>query len=177
MSDKNLEVQTDFKDVDWIIDTLTDENIRHQIMMDGLKAGADVYYNQIISNLKSRLPNSTVTGIKNTGWNVYSWPMINGVKIKEKDDEEWVGVHALSDFRLQFFESGTKGRYTKGHKITGYNPNKKRRLTRTGKGGYRGRIQALHFFSDGILSEAQRATEAIEKSIINGIRQQGIDIK
>ena len=50
----------------------------------------------------------------------------------------------MGDYRLKWFEKGTKDRFTKGHKITGYADF--RHLKRTGKGGYRGKMVAEHFF-------------------------------
>jgi hypothetical protein len=52
----------------------------------------------------------------------------------------------MGDFRLKFFELGTKDRYTKGHKIMGYNNSHS--LKRSGKGGYKGKINALYFFKN-----------------------------
>ena len=56
-------------------------------------------------------------------------------------------IHIMANFKAKFFESGTKGRWTKGHRITGrVRLFGKTRNLRTGKRGYRGAIQATHSF-------------------------------
>ena len=64
-------------------------------------------------------------------------------KLVRENNENVAKVHIMGDFRLKFFEKGTKQRRTKGHKITGYAG---RSLKRSGKGGNRGSIKGLYFF-------------------------------
>ncbi len=79
----------------------------------------------------------------------YVWRNLKGVTVTIAGKDPGI------DFRLRFFATGTKDRYTKGHKITGsYWSGGRKYLIRKGKGGYRGRIVASHFFRN-----AQRQTE------------------
>ena len=56
-------------------------------------------------------------------------------------------IHILANYKAKFFEVGTKGRWTKGHKISRrVRLLGKTRILRTGKRGYRGSIQATHSF-------------------------------
>ena len=71
--------------------------------------------------------------------------MLKGVKLKADKAYTEISVHIMGDYRLKWFEKGTKPRKTKGHKITGY--NRSRRI-RSGKGGNRGSIRPLYFFKD-----------------------------
>lgn len=56
-------------------------------------------------------------------------------------------IHILANYKATFFEVGTKGRWTKGHKISRrVRLLGKTRVLRTGKGGFRGSIRATHSF-------------------------------
>lgn len=81
------------------------------------------------------------------------------IRIYQKQMKEiYAKVHIMADFRAKFFEMGTRFRRTKGHKLTGnyytLREGGRKYRERTGKGGYRGRIQAGHFFR-----KAQELTE------------------
>ena len=81
------------------------------------------------------------------------WLRVATVRIDRK--KTLAKVHIMADFRAKFFELGTRPRRTKGHKITGsYMDGKRKYLTRSGKGGYRGRITAGYYFK-----RAQSVTE------------------
>lgn len=67
-------------------------------------------------------------------------------------------VNIMGDFRLKFFEMSTKERYTKSHRAKDVG---KRRKERSGKGGYRGRIEGKWFF--------KRAQQETEGRIFNNI--------
>lgn len=94
-------------------------------MFKALKKGADTLKSKTISNLRR--------------------PTLNkGVRVKPNKALNEVQVNIMGDYRLKWFEKGTKDRFTKGHKVTGYVDS--RHLKRTGKGGYRGKMVAEHFF-------------------------------
>lgn len=78
--------------------------------------------------------------------------MEKGIRLKVDKAYSEVTLHIMGDYRLKWFEKGTKPRYTKGHKTTGYLSN--HRLKRTGKGGYRGQMVATHFFKEGLNEQA-----------------------
>ena len=84
------------------------------------------------------------------------------------------GIHGLTDFRLIFFEGGTRQRFTKGHKITGYIISRK--LKRSGKGGYRGFITPNNFFTKGINNAETNALNTLVETINKAIKNRGIEI-
>jgi hypothetical protein len=76
--------------------------------------------------------------------------MESGVRYKVAKNAKEAKVHIMGDFRLKFFELGTKDRTTKGHRVTGkYWKGARVYKIRAGKGGFRGRIDASKFFVKG----------------------------
>lgn len=116
----------DSSQVDQLLNQLATETIQ-QIIFKALKEGASTLKQNTILNLRR--------------------PTLNkGVRVKPNKAFNEVQVNIMGDYRLKWFEKGTKDRFTKGHKITGYQSYYSRRLKRTGKGGYRGKMVAEHFF-------------------------------
>lgn len=114
----------DSSQVDQLLNQLAPETIQ-QIIFKALKEGASTLKQNTILNLRR--------------------PTLNkGVRVKPNKAFNEVQVNIMGDYRLKWFEKGTKDRFTKGHKITGYADS--RHLRRTGKGGYRGKMVAEHFF-------------------------------
>lgn len=172
-------VTIDTESVDRILASLSDEQTVKDILNDGLQEMATVYYNSVLSSLRKEMGAAADTpGINGK----YNYVLSSGIDINPDLENTTWGVNALKDFRLLFYEGGTKQRFTKGHKITGYATNKRtgkvnyNRLQRTGKGGYRGMITANNFFSKGIVSAEQTALNALNEGIIKSIRNLGIDI-
>lgn len=115
-------------------------------MKTALRKSAQILVKKAKANLKQIVKNSTKKSAK------YGKSLQSGIKSKVNKEGTEAKVHIMGDFRLKFFEAGTKDRYTKGHKITGYAG---RSLKRSGKGGYRGVITAKGFFK-----AAQKETES-----------------
>lgn len=93
---------------------------------------------------------STKTKSKFTGKTMES-----GVRYKVSRDARESKVHIMGDFRLKFFEMGTRKRFTKGHRVTGYYWKRSRKYkARVGEPGFRGAIGASKFFSN-----SKQATE------------------
>lgn len=110
--------------VDQLLNQLAPETIQ-DIIFKALKEGGNTLKANTILNLRR--------------------PTLNkGVRVKPNKAFNEVQVNIMGDYRLKWFEKGTKDRFTKGHKITGYADF--RYLKRTGKGGYRGKMVAEHFF-------------------------------
>jgi len=89
--------------------------------------------------------------------------MEKGIKIKSEKAYDELLVHIMGDYRLKFFEKGTKERTTKSARTSGSG----RRLKRIGKGGNRGRIKPLYFFrtardNEGLINSA--IFESLDKS-------------
>ena len=86
----------------------------------------------------------------------------DGIKRSVARDAKSAKVHLLGDFRLKFFEMSTKDRYTKSSSRTG---TKATGIKRSGKGGYRGRIEGKYFFKKAKQSTERRIFESIETDI------------
>ena len=173
-------VEIDTQRVDEILASLGNEQTVKDILNEGLESMADVYYKEVIGSLRKKMGSSAdAVGINGK----YLYPLSSGIEKHPDKINMMYGINALKDFRLRFFEGGTKPRYTKGHKITGYAVNKKtgkvnyNRLARSGKGGYRGMVDANRFFSDGVAYAEEQALQALTQSVINAIRSRGIEIR
>ena len=121
----------DSSQVDQLLNQLQPDTIQ-DIIFKAIKKGADTLKAKTISNLRK--------------------PSLNkGVKVRPNRTANEVSVNIMGDYRLKWFEKGTKERYTRGHRVTGYSDS--RHLRRTGQGGYRGRIVAEHFFQSARADE------------------------
>lgn len=121
----------DSSQVDQLLNQLQPDTIQ-DIIFKAIKKGADTLKAKTISNLRK--------------------PSLNkGVKVRPNRTANEVSVNIMGDYRLKWFEKGTKERYTRGHKVTGYSDS--RHLRRTGQGGYRGKIVAEHFFQSARADE------------------------
>ena len=129
-------------------------------MKTALKKSAQILIKKARAKLKQTVKKPTRKSAK------YGKSLQSGIKSKINKDGTEAKVHIMGDFRLKFFETGTKDRYTRGHKITGYDGKS---LKRTGKGGYRGAMTARHFFKD-----AQRESEHQVFSSIDSLLSESI---
>lgn len=121
----------DSSQVDQLLNQLQPDTIQ-DIVFKAIKKGADTLKAKTISNLRR--------------------PSLNkGVKVRPNRAANEVSVNIMGDYRLKWFEKGTKERYTRGHKVTGYSDS--RHLRRTGQSGYRGKIVAEHFFQSARADE------------------------
>lgn len=160
------------QEADKILAALSDVQIVNDILNEGLEAMSDVYYNSVLASLRSKMGAAADTvGINGK----YKYTLSSGVRKHPDKANVMFGLHGLTDFRLQFFEGGTKKRMTKGHKIDGYTSERKNRLKRSGKGGYRGMITANHFFSEGISNAENSAQQALIEAVNKAIKNRGIE--
>ena len=152
-------VQIDKSQVTKLFDALSADK-RTTILTKALKKGAKVLQDNTKQQLRTKLGAGATSGQK------YGKSLESGIKLKSDGYGE-ISVHIMGDFRLKFFEKGTKQRRTKGHKITGYAG---RRLKRSGKGGNRGSIKGLYFFKSARQNEGQ-INEVISKSITETLKR------
>ena len=75
---------------------------------------------------------------------------------------------SLFDYRLRFFELGTKERRTKSHRRWGQG---RKGIKRSGKPGNRGRIIASKFFNKAVNTYRTRAELSIQDAIIMNIQR------
>ena len=132
------DVTVDSSRVDRLLANLENEN-RQKIITEALRRGGQVAQQSVKQSLRAKVGSSAQS-------------MEKGIKLKVDKAYSEVTLHIMGDYRLKWFEKGTKPRYTKGHKTTGYLSN--HRLKRTGKGGYRGQMVATHFFKEGLNEQA-----------------------
>lgn len=108
-----------------------------------------------------------------------------GVRVKEDLAHSWVKIHILGDFRLKFFEKGTKERHTKNrHILRGvytWEKSGRKHSLREGKGRRTGSIAARWFFKTAqaltehkIFSEMK---ERVAKAIERVAKKNGISVK
>lgn len=135
-----------------------DSRRRRQVYRSTLNTSANILIRRSKQNLRRTVSGSNKKSPK-TGKTLES-----GIKKRIKITNEGftsaeAKVSILGDFRLKFFEMGTKNRTTKGHKkghkywSRGWGRGRIYWI-RGGKGGFRGRIDASRFFT-----EAKRDTE------------------
>ena len=160
----------DTNGVDKILSSLGNADEVKSIINKGISVMAEIYYQSVLQTLRSKMGSSA-----DSNGTKYRYPLSSGIGRTSDEVNMVYGIHALKDFRLRFFEGGTKPRYTKGHKITGR--TSKGRLKRTGKGGYRGFITANHFFTEGITNAERQAEQSLYDSVTTSIRNLGITIE
>ena len=124
-----------------LLNQLSEEN-RRKVLFNAIKKGAQVLQRNTINNLKVALG----TGANSSG--KLGKPITQGVKLTTEKSYNEVKVHIMGDFRLKFFEKGTKERLTK-------------------KGASRGSIRPLYFFRTARQNESE-----IDSAIFRSLDEQ-----
>ena len=132
------DVTLDTSKVDKLLNNLESAN-RQKIITEALRRGGQVAQQNVKQSLRAKVGSSAQS-------------LEKGIRLKVDKAYSEVTLHIMGDYRLKWFEKGTKPKYTKGHKTDGYLSN--HRLKRTGKGGYRGQMVATHFFREGLNEQA-----------------------
>lgn len=161
-----IECIIDSSKVDEVFDQLDPESVRN-IIYKSLRAGGKVLQGTTKSYFRNAM------GASADHYSPYiRAPFSEGVRIKGEKAYLEVRVSIMKDFRMKFFETGTKMRKTKGHKITGsYFKGKRKYLEREGEPGNRGQIKALHFFRDARSSAGGQVEAAMRNSIDKSLRK------
>lgn len=141
-------------------------------LRQGLKKSLDIITKEAKKNLKQVTPNY------NRGNNKWGLKLIKGVVTKiykradAKDDikgvSEIMGQGKRSDFRLKFFENGTKDRYIK--KSGGMVHLTKKSNSGT-KLGFRGKMKAKPFFNPAIESKETEVHNEMEKNFQDSLEK------
>lgn len=152
---------TDSSQVDKLLDNLGKDN-RNKIIFNALKEGAKVLKEQTLQQLASKVRSNTPNR-----WNGKT--MAQGVTVKADKGISEVMVSIMGDFRLKFFENGTKERYTKPQKNNYLASHKLKKGSE--KGRYTGAIKATHFFR-----QARENEEPIDEAIKNSLDKQLNDL-
>ena len=155
-------VNIDSSQVDVLLNTLDDNEFKRKILFDAVKAGAKVLQQNTKKLFRSSLGSAATHVSRFIGK-----PFEEGVSVKGDKAYLEASVSILNDFRMKFFEKGTRDRSTKGRKITGYVDS--RHLKREGKGHRTGSIRALNFFRTA-RQDTGSIDAAIAQSINNALR-------
>lgn len=124
-----------------------DSDSRKRILFTALKAGG----NKLAENTKIQLRSKLGAGATSPNrWNGKT--MESGIRIKADKDYCEVDVNVMGDFRLKFFEKGTKLRQTKKTKAN------------------RGSIRALYFFQ-AARNKSDEVTGIINSSISESLKR------
>lgn len=130
-------VEVDHSQVEEMLSKI-DATRRSEVIMKALYEGAKALKKETQNEL-------TKTNIRvNSPSRFNGRTLMQGVNIKRDNVCQEISVDIMGDFRLKFFEKGTKDRYTKGHNVSGYIDS--HHIKREGNGGYRGIIIPKHFF-------------------------------
>lgn len=153
----------DSRQVDDLLNALSDDELKRKILFDGIKAGAKTLQQNTQALFRQSMGESASHYSK-----YIRKPFEDGVTVKGDKAYIEASVSIMNDFRMKFFEKGTKQRTTKGRKITGY--TEKHKLIREGKGHSTGAIKPLYFFRRARQNETG-IRYAIEKSIDNALNK------
>lgn len=145
---------TDSSQVDKLLDNLGSEN--RNIIFNALKEGAKVLKEQTLQQLATRVRSNTPNR-----WNGKT--MASGVRLKADKGISEVMVSIMGDFRLKFFENGTKERYTKPQKNNYLASHTLKKGSE--KGRYTGAIKATNFFRQARENSEVAIDEAIKNSL------------
>ena len=109
--------------VDNLLDTLDDPEVKNGILFDAVKAGAKVLQQTTKNYFRQRVGDAATHISRFT-----RKPFEDGVTVKTDKSYIEATVSIMGDPRMKWFEKGTNDRYTKGYKITGYAQGKRNRL-------------------------------------------------
>ena len=123
-----------------------DEESRKKILFTALKAGGEKLLSETKMQLRSKLGSGASSPNR---WNGRT--MESGIRLRGDKDYCEVDVNVMGDFRLKFFEKGTKLRQTK-------------------KKANRGSIKGLYFFQ-AARSKADEITAIINSSLAESLKR------
>lgn len=146
--------------VDELLTKLSTER-RSQIMFSALKKGGKALQKETKVQLRQSVANTH----SHNRWNGKT--LEDGIKVKANTVYQEVMVHILGDFRLKFFEKGTKDRYTKIHKDKLSTSQYINQLKKGDRSRFRGKITARHFFR-----RARQNEEVIQDAIFKELDKQ-----
>lgn len=102
-------------------------------------------------------------------WNGKS--LQSGIKVSVSRDVDYATIHILGDFRLKFFQDGTKSRKTEGHKTAGMRRNRLKTKRRVPSGKNRGKIKATGFYAKAEDSVRGNMLSTLNKCLDESIKK------
>lgn len=162
-------VAIDKQAVDELLAKLSDSEQKNKWLYEAVMSGAKTLQQAAQQSFKQTLGEAAS---HNSPYLKGGKPFYEGVSVKGDKAYIEASVSIMNDYRMKFFEKGTKDRQTKGHKVTGYIDA--HHLKREGKGHYTGKITATNFFRsarDNSQTQVEKAMmDSLNKSIQNAIR-------
>lgn len=154
------------QEVDELLNKLGDDTIRNNLIFKALYSGAKELQRTTQSYFKSAMGESA-----NHVSKYIRKPFYEGVTVSGDKAYLTSIVSIMRDFRMKFFEKGTKERYIKQTGHSDYSRKKKRYIKNTGKSNYRGVITGKHFFKDAVENTRDRISYGIIKSIDDSLKK------
>lgn len=156
-------LQVDAKDV---LALFADLNSRQQkqVYRNALRRAANILVKESRSQLKFKLGRKANS--KNW-WNGKT--LVSGIKSNADRQGKEAKVHIMGDFRLKFFEMGTKQRKTTGSNsasVRGKTP-----IRRQKKAASRGSISSLRFFSTAQKNKEREIFDSLDNLISESIQR------
>ena len=140
-------IEVDAKDV---LNLFSELNSRQQkqAVRNALRRSANIVVKEAKKNLKSHL--GYVVNHRNR-WNGKT--LQSGIKATIKKNLDQITIHIMGDFRLKFFEKGTKVRKLKKN------------------GANRGKIQALFFFKDAKINKEKEVISTMDRMFQESVQK------
>lgn len=159
-------VVIDGKQVDELLNKLSDDELKRRIIFKAIYSGAKELQTAAQSFFKSALGESASHVSK-----YIRKPFYEGVTVSGDKAYLETKVSIMKDFRMKFFEKGTNERYIKQSGHSDYSRKKKRYIKNTGKPNYRGKITGTHFFKNATENNKERINYGIIKSIDKSLKE------
>ena len=134
-----------------------DNKLRRQAYRQGIRKSLNIVKKETIKNLRNTLKKGAT---KTKG--KYGKTLESGVKTTVYRGEKGGNVHILGDYRLKWFEIGTKARYNKQIKTRRKYLKKKR---------YTGKINQALFFTQAYTTKEKEVFRVLEQNIADAIRK------
>lgn len=156
-------IEVDARQVVSMFADLTSRQQR-QAYRNALRRGASI----LVGETKKQLRNTLGRAASSRNW----WngkTLISGIKSNADRDGEEAKVHIMGDFRLKFFELGTRVRRTSGSNtasVRGRNPIRRQRVAAN-----RGRINAAHFFRTAKTNKEREIFDNMDNLISQSIQR------
>ncbi|MDR1582069.1 MAG: hypothetical protein LBS55_02230 [Prevotellaceae bacterium] len=171
--DRGAQIEVDASQVEEMLSALSG-NEKKKVSLSVLRKSASILKKETDrrftteTNLDGKTVNYSIDGRKVS-------KKISGIAKVAVDKKEYSAkIHIMSDFRAKFFEKGTKIRYTKGRKVTGYHTLRRggrKYKTRTGKGRTTGSMVGKWIFRAAKQATERRIFDNTEKEMINVIKR------
>lgn len=133
------------------------DKLRKQAYRKGISKSLAIVRKEAIKNLRA-----VVAKGASRKKDIYNNTLEKGIKYKVYKNADGGNVNILGNYKLKWFELGTKERYNKQNKTTRTYLKKKR---------YTGTIKASHFFTKAYTSKEKEVFNTLDKNIADAIKK------